>query len=398
MRAADSARYVLRSVSSHRLRSSLTALGIAVGIMAVSLLMSIGEGARAYVIDNFSQFGTRIIAIHPGKALTQGMGGLISTNRPLTLEDTDALRQLTHVTEVVPVVQGAGAVEFDRRKRNGDIIGVNHDMPAAWRFEVAQGRFLPRDPSGHSRPFAVLGHKMKKELFGTRSALGSFVRIGNQRFRVIGVMQEKGQLLGFDLDDIVYIPADKAQTLFNREGLMEINVVYGPGITSTEMANNVRQRLIQRHGQEDFSVTTQDEMLTSLDSILAVLSMAVSALGLISLFVGGVGILTIMTTSVRERFFEIGLLRALGASNRQIITLFVGEAVVFALLGGAAGVGMALLIQLLLTISFPALPLSFQPFYLLLAWLLAGLIGLLAGMLPAMRAARLNPVVALHDE
>lgn len=389
---------VMSSIRSSPLRSLLTALGIAIGIAAVALLTSIGEGIRSYVLDNFSQFGTRIIAINPGKVATQGMGGLFRTDRPLTLEDALALQTLPQVEQVIPVVQGAGKVEAGERRRDSDIIGANHAVNDAWQFRLALGSSLPRDESGRSRSFAVLGAKLRQELFGSRNPLGQFIRVGGMRFRVVGVLEEKGQLLGFDLDDVVFIPADRALTLFNREGLQEIDVTFSTGTRPDVLAETIRKRLIERHGNEDFTLVTQDQMLKSLDKILSVLTASVGALGAISLLVGAVGILTIMTTTVRERTAEIGLLTALGTSQRQILLLFLWEAVALAVAGGAAGI--VTMVSLILVVQWvaPDLPLTLSPFYLGLSLLLSVVIGLLAGLAPARTAARMNPIDALRTE
>lgn len=398
IRSTDVIHLVWRSIRSSPMRSTLTALGIAIGITAVALLTSIGEGVHQYVLSNFSQFGTRIIAINPGKTDTGGMGGVLHTDRPLTLLDAEALRLLPHATYVIPVVQGSGAVESGDRSRSSDIIGVNHDINDAWQFKLALGSSLPKDEAGRSRNFAVLGAKLKQELFGMRNALGQFIRVGGMRFRVIGVMEEKGQMLGFDLDDVVFIPADKALSLFNREGLMEIDVVFSETISSEQMAKAIKELLKQRHGAEDFTLTTQDQMLQSLDKILGVLTAAVAALGAISLLVGAVGILTIMSTTVRERTPEIGLLTALGTERREILLLFLWEAIALALLGGIVGLLSALGLLLALSWLAPDLPVQLSPYYLILSLALSVLIGLVAGIAPARTAAMMNPIDALRSE
>lgn len=380
------------------MRSALTILGIAIGICAVVLLTTLGEGLRLYVLENFSQFGSRIVAINPGKSQTGGTGGLLASTRPLLVEDAWSLQQLPYVEFVVPVVQGSGAIEFGNRVRYTDIIGTGSDMAAAWRFEIAQGRTLPDSRGGYPQPWAMLGHKVKQELFGEQSALGQFIRVGGERYRVVGVMAEKGQMLGFDLDDIVYIPVERALSLFNRPGLMEIDVTYRAGTTAQEMAERIRQRLIARHGVEDFSLITQDEMLKSLDRILAILTVAIGGLGGISLVVGAIGIVTIMVTTVHERRAEIGLFRAIGATRRQVMWLFLGEAILLALIGGLGGILISGLALAVLTLAMPALPIQLDPFYLLLALTLSALVGLVSGVLPARRAASLNPVLALQSE
>ncbi|WP_010322553.1 ABC transporter permease [Marinobacterium stanieri] len=398
MRSADYLRLTLRTLKASRMRSGLTVLGIAIGICAVVLLTTLGEGLRLYVLENFSQFGSRIIAINPGKSQTGGTGGLLASTRPLLVADADSLRTLPYVEYVVPVVQGSGAIEFGRRVRYTDIIGTGSEMADAWRFEVARGRFLPDSRGGYPQPWAVLGHKVKQELFGEQTALGQFIRVGGERYRVVGIMAAKGQMLGFDLDDIVYIPVERALSLFNRTGLMEIDVTYRPGISADAMAQQVSQHLIARHGGEDFSLITQDEMLKSLDRILAVLTLAIGGLGGISLVVGAIGIITIMVTSVQERRAEIGLMRALGATQRQVMWLFLGEATLLALVGGVVGILVSGLALGGLALALPTLPIQLDPFYLLLALLLSALVGLISGVLPARRAARLNPVLALQSE
>jgi putative ABC transport system permease protein len=211
-------------------------------------------------------------------------------------------------------------------------------------------------------------------------------------------MESKGQMLGFDLDDTVFIPVGRALAMFNRDSLMEIDLLYDPKANGDTVAERVRELLERRHGSEDFTITTQDQMLDVLGSVLDVLTMAIGALGGISLVVGGIGILTIMTIAVQERRREIGLLRALGAAKRQILVIFLAEAVALALLGGltglAVGSGGAWLIGLLV----PALPTHTAWEFVLLAEVIAALIGLTAGVLPALNAARLDPVEALRDE
>ena len=398
MIAREAARLIWASVSHSLGKSLLTALGIGIGIAAVSLLTSLGSGLQLYMLDQFSLFGTRIIIVNPGKDITHGIDSLLSSVRPLSLDDAQALVALPGVAFVVPVVQGVGAIEYGNRQRKSDILGVGSQMSKAWQFKVSMGRFLPEDPSGHSRNYAVLGSTMKQELFANTNPLGKSIRVGGLRFKVIGVIEKKGQMLGFDMDDLVYIPTDKALQLFNREGLMEIDITFNTATSSAQLAKRVKRVLIERHGDEDFSITTQDEMLLTMGNVLNVLTIGVAALGSISLFVGAVGIATIMTTTVRERSAEIGLLRAIGASQRQVLGLFLGEAVLISLLGGVIGLALLAVIAAALSLFIPALPLALHPFFLILALLASAVIGLLAGVIPAYHASRLNPIDALRAE
>jgi putative ABC transport system permease protein len=399
LRAADLTRFALGSLRAQPLRSGLTALGIAVGIAAVVLLTAIGEGVHRFVLAEFTQFGTHLISVTPGKTETFGVSGAVVSNvRPLTLEDAAALAGVADVVSVVPQVQGNAEVEGAGRSRRVAVLGVGPRVPEVWRMRVEVGRFLPADDYRSARAHAVLGAKVARELFGGASALGQRVRVGGTPYRVVGVMAEKGQFLGFDLDDAVYVPAARALELFNREGLMEVNVLYRGGASAETVAAGLKRLLVARHGVEDFTVTTQQQMLEVLGSVLTVLTVAVAALGSISLVVGGVGVLTILVIGVNERVAEVGLLRAVGAERRQVLAVFLAEAVLLAALGGVLGLVIGLGLAGGLALALPTLPVDISWPYVLLAEALAVVIGLLAGALPARRAAALEPVEALRAE
>jgi putative ABC transport system permease protein len=399
VRLADISRLAMGAVIAHRSRSLLTSLGIAVGIAAVVLLTSIGEGVHRFVLQEFSQFGTNIIAVTPGKTETFGISGAqISNVRPLSLDDSAALGRLEHVVAVMPVVQGNAQVEFDGRTRRTMVLGVGSDLPQVWSMNVSLGRFLPPDDQRAPRAFVILGAKVRSELFGERNPLGQRLGVGGDRYRVIGVMEAKGQFLGFDLDDAVYVPAGKALELFNRESLMEIDLVYRAGSSAKNVRGGIERILRARHGTDDFTVTTQQQMLDVLGSVLDVLTFAVAALGGISLFVGGVGILTIMTIAVRERRAEVGLLRAIGARRAHVLQLFLFESLLLSAAGGLAGLALGLGLAMTIKVLLPSLPVHPSLEYAFLAELLAVLIGLLAGVLPARHAARLQPLDALRAE
>jgi putative ABC transport system permease protein len=400
MLIADSTRFALQAITSHRLRSFLTLLGIAVGIAAVILLTSIGEGVHRFVLAEFTQFGTNVIGISPGKVKTGGQppSGIPTTARLLTTEDAASLKQLPHVTGTTPIVWGNSEVGSNGRLRRTTVYGVNADFTRVFGSAVRIGSFLPREGAGSSRALVVLGSKLRNELFGTANPLGARIRIGGLHFRVIGVMAPKGQFLGIDLDDTAFIPAERALELYNRAGLMEIDVTYAEGIPSTTVAAAIKARLKLRHGHEDFTITTQEDMLKTLSNILNILTMAVGALGGISLLVGGVGIVTIMTISVTERTNEIGLLVALGARRRTILNLFLSESVILAALGGLLGLLLGAGLAQLLRFSLPTLPVHTPWSFALGALLMSAMIGLLAGVLPARSAALLDPIEALRTE
>jgi putative ABC transport system permease protein len=395
----DLVKLTTSSFLTYRMRSFLTGLGIAIGIMAVILLTSIGEGLHRFVLAEFSEFGTNIITIQPGKTQTHGGNvGVISSVRQLTLDDADALRHLPYVENVNPGLMGNAELRANGKTRRATVFGEGHDFAKAFTMKVQSGSFWPDEDNEQARALVVLGSKVSQELYGGQNPLGSYLRVGGQRFRVIGVMEPKGQILGMDMDDAVFIPAARAMELLNRPGLMEINVSYRADVDADTVSRIVSERLKEKHGREDFTTISQEQALEVLSSVLDVLTFAVGALGGISLLVGAVGILTIMTMAVTERTSEIGLLRALGAQQRQILTLFLGEAMLLSALGGLAGLAIGVGIAQGLHLIFPALPVHTPWLFAIVAELTATSIGLVAGVTPAMRAARLDPVEALHAE
>ena len=399
MRTADFIRFAWESLVAHRLRTFLTALGIAVGIAAVILLTSIGEGLHRFVIDEFTQFGTNLINITPGKTSTHGGGiGSINTVRPLSIEDAVALERAPYILLADPMVQGNADVEHAGRSRRVTLYGTGHRFPESLRMKIAIGDFLPADDPRVARSFVVLGAKVARELFADANPLGARIRVAGERYRVIGVMAPKGQVLGFDLDDTVYIPVGRALQMFNRESLAEIHLTYEPTAPLAEVEEGIKRVLVARHGREDFTVTPQQKMLEVFGTVLDAITFAVGAIGGISLLVGGVGILTILTIAVSERTGEIGLLRAIGATQRAILLLFLGEAAVLAALGGAAGLALGWGIAAILGIAVPALPVHTPWSYAIVAEVSAILIGLVAGVMPARHAARLDPLEALRSE
>jgi putative ABC transport system permease protein len=376
------------ALRAHRLRSFLSMLGIAIGVAAVILLTSIGEGTRVYMVSQFTQFGTNILAINPGKSKTIGIPGVLGgTTRKLTIDDAEALFRVPGVETVVPVVMGNARVEAGERSRSVSVLGATPDLPTLWRFGARQGSFWPKGDPRRGAPLAVLGPKLARELFGERSPLGEFVRVAGGRFRVVGVMQPKGQMMGFDIDDLAYVPVASAMDLFDLDELM------------ARVEAEVKRVLAVRHGgTEDFTVTSQEAMLDVFGKVMDIVTMAVGAIAGISLLVGATGILTMMWIAVGERTSEVGLVRALGATRGQVQALFLAEAAALAGLGGVAGVIVGLGLGAVLRVAVPGLPVETPLRFVVAGLLVSVATGLVSGVAPARRAALLDPIEALRAE
>jgi len=389
----------LSAIVSHKLRSFLSTLGIAIGVGSVVLLTSIGEGTRQFMIDQFTQFGTNIIAVHPGRAQTVGIPGMLGgTTHPLTLEDALAISRLPQVDTAVPMAMASARVEAGELGRSVFVFGVTSDVPSVFKFEVRQGTFWAENDARQGGQTAVLGPKVKRELFGDANALGQFVRIAGTRFRVVGVLESKGQMVGFDLDDTVYLPIATAMKIFNLEEVSEIDASFLPSYQPEEVEAAIRTLMIERHGEEDVTITNQQAMLDTFDNVMGIVTTGIAGIAAISILVGAVGILTMMWIAVGERTSEIGLMRSIGATRRQVRWIFLVEAGALSTLGGAIGLVGALAICQLLRDLVPGMPVRTPIVFALLAIAASLATGVLSGVLPAQRAARLDPIESLRAE
>lgn len=323
---------------------------------------------------------------------------MLNTQRPLTIEDAEAISHLPYIIDSISERVGTSEVEANDRVRNTMVVGWGPGMLEVMSLTLQSGQFLPVDDQISPRALAVIGSTIEEDLYPGKSALGDRIRIGGSRYRIVGVLAPKGPMMGMNPDESVIIPTARAMELYNANTLMDIMVRYREDAPVNEVVANIRRLLLARHGLEDFTILTQQQMMEVLDNILGVMTMAVAALGSISLFVGGVGIFTIMTIAVRERTQEIGLLRSVGSTRQQIQQLFLAESVVLASMGGVLGLVLGGGLVLFLGSVFENLPVRLSLPYVIAAELVSVAIGLIAGVVPASAAAKLDPLEALRAE
>lgn len=380
-------------------RTLLMLLAMSIGVSSVVILTSLGEGARRYVISEFASLGTNLLIIFPGRSETSGINPTTmmgETPRDLTLDDAQALTRHRNVRRIAPINVGSADVSHGSRSREAVILGASHELLALRHWELSQGRFLPKGDLDRATPVTVIGSKIRDELFGAKRALGEWLRIGDRRFRVIGILASEGRSIGVDVQETVIIPVASAQQMFNTSSLFRILIE----VKSREAMEPVKQFVIDtlqhRHqGEKDITAITQDAVLATFDRILSALTYAVGGIAAISLAVAGILIMNVMLVAVSQRTSEIGLLKALGATPNQIITLFLTEAVMLSALGATLGLALGQLGSLLIRKAFPILPAYAPGWALVTAVSVALITGLLFSLLPARQAARLDPVQAL---
>jgi putative ABC transport system permease protein len=396
MRWSDLFRFAAGGLRGHRLRTSLSVLGVAIGVGSVILLTSLGEGARLYVTGEFASLGSNLLIFVPGKTETRGLAPLISTApHDLTLADAAALvERIPQIQRVAPVVLGSARITAGELQRPVTVVGTTREMLEIRHLKMASGRFLPREQP--DAPVCVIGARIQRELFPGQNPLGQVVRIGDWRFRVIGVIAPRGTSIGMDLDEVVEIPAEAALRVFNRTGLFRILAEVHSHYQLLPAQRAALELLRERHGgQEDVTVLTQDSVLSTFNQILAVLTAALAGIAAISLGVAGLGIMNVMLVAVSERGREVGLLKAVGVTNAQVIAVFLLEAAILSTIGGSLGLLIGLGAGRALEQLYPDFPVH-APVWAIVAALIVSLsVGLIFGILPARNASRLDPVHAL---
>jgi putative ABC transport system permease protein len=398
MKFGDLLAFSAGALRGHRLRTSLSLAGVAIGVASVILLTSLGEAARLYVTGEFVALGSNLLILFPGKTETTGMSPfLVGAPHDLTLDDVEAIgRRVRQARRVAPLVFGMATARFGDRGRDVGVWGATAEMLDVRKIRLAAGQYLPEGELGRGQRVCVIGAKIRDELFREANPLGAMLRLGNERFRVIGVMARRGTSMGVDFDEMVHVPVSLGMRMFNKATLFRVLIEVSSHDEIPAARAAVIELLKERHaGDEDVTVWTQDAVVATFSRILALLTATLAGIAAISLTVAGVGIMNVMLVSVSERAREIGLLKAVGVTGRQVVAAFLVEAAILSTAGGAVGLAAAFGSTRLLRVLFPSFPVQPPDWAVGAAVLVSIGVGLVFGAMPARRAARLDPIAAL---
>jgi putative ABC transport system permease protein len=394
----DVLKFAAGSVLGYRVRTLLTLLAMGIGVASVIVLTALGEGARRFVTGEFQSLGTHLLIVLPGRSETTGGPPPLfgETPRDLTLDDALALAHSRAVRRIAPIAVGSAGVSYREREREVMIIGSTAAFLDVRHLKMASGRFFSTGDPRRASPLCVLGAKLKHELFGAGPAIGHWVRIGDRRFRVVGTLASEGRSIGLDLQDIAIVPVAAAQALFDSYSLFRVLVEARSDEAIPRARRDILRIIRQRHeGEDDVTVISQDAVVATFDKIFTALTLTVVGIASISLAVAGILIMNVMLVAVSQRTAEVGLLKALGASSGSIMRVFLAEATILSLVGAAVGVAVGYAAIRLVDRVYPLLPLNMPPWAVAAAVFVAMTTGLLFGVLPARRAAKLDPVAAL---
>lgn len=388
----------LEAQTRHRLRTVLTLGGIAIGVSAVVVLTSLGTAAKAYVVNQFADLGSNLVIVLPGKVETTGFPTFGGSTRDLTIEDAESLlRRAPAVRRVAPLSMGTTRFTWGGLHRDVRVIGTTAEFHTMRNLRLRLGQFLPPGDPRLGSPVAVIGANVHREVFRGRNPIGQAVRLGQSRYRVIGALEPQGANLGLNVDDMVIVPVVSGLRLFDQTGLFRIFLQANSPAEVPLVIRQAKRALTDRHdGLEDFTLITQAAMLATFQSVIDALTLALAGIAAISLAVAGIGIMNVMLVSVSERAAEVGLLKAIGARRRQILAVFLSDAIIVSGAGALCGVLAGVLVVGVGALVFRDFPLRPDVGWIVAVLVLAIGAGVVFGLMPARRAARLAPVDALR--
>jgi putative ABC transport system permease protein len=403
MRIGDLLNEAIFAVSANKVRSGLTILGIVIGIASVIAMISIGQGAKGQITQSIEGLGSNILTVMPGGARVGAIFMGRGTAQTLKEEDVNVLNPIEGVLDVVPITQRT----FQIIAPNGNntrttIIGASQGIFAVREISIESGSIFNEEQVRNISKVAVLGKNIANDLFGEENPVGKTIRISGINFKVIGVAAPKGGAMGLIFDDMVYVPITTMQkTLARSDYLTSILIKAEKKDLLPQIQNEALLRLAEKHRVDpqnpDFSIISQEDILSTLTQVTNTMTIFLAAIAGISLVVGGIGIMNMMLTSVTERTREIGLRKAIGAKNREILAQILTESVLLTFLGGASGIFLGWLISLGIS-KFAQISTQISPFSVLLAFGVCAGIGIFFGYWPAKKAAKLNPIEALRYE
>ncbi|MBD9354335.1 ABC transporter permease [Methylomonas albis] len=387
-----------KAIQTQPLRAALIILAMSIGVASVNVLTALGDSARNYVVHEFESLGTHLVIVLPGRTETTGGHPPLfgETPRDLTLDDAAALFRSRQVAAIAPVSIGSAPVSVGGLERETNIMGSTHALLRVRHLTMAQGKFLPAADADKEISVCVIGKKISEELFAHQQAVGQWLRINDRRFRVIGVLAKEGQSIGTGFDELIIVPVASAQALFDSHSLFRILIEAHSEAAMYKAVDEVRNIIKLRHeGEDDVTVITQDSVVNTFDKILTALTFTVAGIAAVSLAVAGVLVMNVMLVSVSQRTSEIGLLKALGATQGQLQRWFLCEAALLSLAGALVGSVLGQFGILILQWLYPNFPVALPIWARLSALAVALATGLIFGVLPARKAARLDPVAAL---
>lgn len=402
MRLKETARLSVESLLAQKLRTALTVLGMVIGVGAVVLLVSLGQGAKNYVLKEFEGLGTNLIVIQPGKSDKKTHFGppVGAAQRKMTTADVAAIeRKALNIKAVSGLILGTVSARHEDSISNITVFGTNEQFPEILSILIGRGEYFSREEDEYRRRVVVIGRNIAEDLFGDDEPLGRSIKLNESEFKIVGVLAPMGNKVGLNFDELAFIPTQAALKLFNEDKLFGIRATAssreGMDDAVAEISEILKER---RDGEEDFTIITQISMMESLNTILSMLTYVLAAIAAISMVVGGIGIMNIMWVSVVERTQEIGIRRAVGARRRDILQQFLAEAISLSVLSGGVGVGGATLLTYALHLFLPSFDMRAPWWIVVPAFLLALLVGIVFGVAPAWRASRIETLDALRYE